>query len=170
MLRKILQEYITQFREAAGSGDPSESLALLDRMTKDLRDKPPAVEDVRSEIHEIVKNGETSISQLVLQAAWACPDPSYSQGLACIVVTESLQALHEPAIELLGEIGDDNAVSAIASAIKYRWSYDEWLNVPKKALFALARIGSPEARAAIRGASSSSEESIRAEAELLLTA
>jgi HEAT repeat protein len=107
-------------------------------------------------------------ASLVLVAAWYSLSQDYVPSLCEIVVSERLADWHEQAIELLGELQSPISVPALVKSLDYRWDYDEWLLVPRKALRSLQAIGTPEAWAAVERARHSGSPQIRQEAVEIL--
>jgi hypothetical protein len=83
-------------------------------------------------------------------AAQRHPSADYTRTL-CAVLDERREHLNgEDVVDALDKSGDSAAVPALRRAITWERDDDEFGQLPRKAVWALARIGTPEARAAIR--------------------
>lgn len=161
MLREQLEEYVSRFQQASRAKDYSMTDQILKEMLKSLKSTPPDVNNILDLLKEILEGRDLPYTSLVFVAAWQNLSQLYVPSLCKIVLTESLNDWHEQAIELLGDLPNADAVAALKAAIDYRWDYDEFLSVPKKALEALSNINTPEAIEVITQASQSSDEVIR---------
>ncbi|MEW4452048.1 HEAT repeat domain-containing protein [Bremerella sp. JC817] len=133
-------------------------------MTRELRATPPSSEEVLALLHVIREQPQYELASFVMVAAWFQLSPDYVPVLCEIVLDTRCNDWHEQAIELLDELRDPASIPALIAAIGYRWDYDPWYNVPRKALQALAAIETPEAIAAIQSATTSDIDLIRQEA------
>jgi hypothetical protein len=83
-------------------------------------------------------------------AALAHPSASYTETL-CAVLEERRDDLNlEDIVDALNEGRDPRAIPTLRRAITWVDDADEFGQLPRKAVWALARIGTPEAFAAIR--------------------
>ncbi|ALF53046.1 hypothetical protein ACX27_09615 [Nostoc piscinale CENA21] len=165
MLSKTIEKYLKLFKD---SSTPTESSRLLKEMKKELEISPPSVSEVIQELEKYASNPDYPVASLVMMAAWSNLSKDYTPILCQILNDESNNGLHESVIELLDGLRDERAIPALSKALTYRWSYDEWLNVPRKSLLALAEIGTPEAKKIIESAAQSPEELISEDANLIL--
>ncbi len=133
-----------------------------------LRTNPPSSDEVSHLLHEIIEKPSMLGASLVFVAAWLNLSQDYVPLLCKIVMADELSAWHEQAIELLGELSNPDAVQALARSLDYRWNFDEWLSIPRKALHSLVAIGTEEALAVVKHAAKSDVPEIRNEAAELL--
>ncbi|MBD2493762.1 HEAT repeat domain-containing protein [Nostoc sp. FACHB-280] len=165
MLSKTIEKYLQLFKD---SSTPSESSLLLKEMNKEFETSPPLVSEVIQELEEYASNPDYPVASFIMMAAWSNLSKDYTPILCQILNDENNNGLHESVIELLDVLRDERAIPALSKALTYRWSYDEWLNVPRKSLLALAEIGTPEAKIIIESAAQSPEELISEDANLIL--
>jgi HEAT repeat protein len=140
MLSDTIDKYLKLFKESPNS---HESSTISSEMRRELQNLPSS--EVIQELEKYALN------------------PKYS-GLN----SENHNGLHENVVEILDKLRDERAIPALSKALTYRWSYDEWLNVPRKSLLALSEIGTPEAMMIIKEATQSPEELIREDATMIL--
>jgi hypothetical protein len=105
---------------------------------------------------------------LVFMSAWFSPSQDYVPILSEMLFSEEMANWHEQSVELLGALASADAVPALTHAIAYRWDFDEWLSIPRKALRSLKAIGTSDALRAIRQELQSEVGAIREEAAELL--
>lgn len=166
MLSDTINKYLKLFKESPNTYVSSK---IGDEMRRELRNSPPSVDEVIQELEKYALNPKHPGASLVMTAAaWCNLSQDYTPILCKILNSESHNGLHENVVEILDELCDERAIPALSKALTYRWSYDEWFSVPRKALQALAEIDTPEAMAIIKDATQSSEELIREEANMLL--
>ncbi|MEG4529779.1 HEAT repeat domain-containing protein [Microcoleus sp. D2_18a_D3] len=165
MLSDTIEKYLKLFKEASNG---EESLRILKEMNKEFEALPPSISEVIQEFKKYVSNPDYPGASFVMSAAWSNLSKDYTPILCQILNNESHYGLHERAIEILEVLRDERAVPALSKALTYRWSYDIWFIVPRKSLFALAEIGTPEAIMIITEATQSSEELIRDDATMIL--
>jgi HEAT repeat protein len=168
MLSAMIEKYLQLFAEAGSRKDTEKCSSLLEQMNQEFRANPPSLDEIAEGLNSIGDNRKPPGASFLLMAAWSNLSSDYTPALCRILDNSDCNAFHEQAVELLQEVGDKRAVPALAKAVSYRWDYDDWLLVPRKALKALAAIGSPEAVAVVKAAMNSSEEPIREEATSLL--
>ena len=157
MLSNTINKYLKLFKE---SPNISSTLKLSDEMRKEFQTSPPSVDEVIKELEKFALNPQYPGASLVITAAWCNLSSDYTPILCQILNDECNNVLHEPIVEILDELGDERAVPALSKALTYRWSYDEWLSVPRKSLQALALIGTPDAMIIIKEATKSPDELI----------
>ena len=165
MLSNTISKYLRLFKE---SPSIHLSLKLNDEMRKEFQDLPPSVNEVIHELEKFASNPSYPGASFIMTAAWNNLSKDYTLLLCQILNDDRTNSLHEPVVEILGELSDERAIYALSKALTYRWSYDEWLNVPRKSLQALAVIGTPEAMREIKEATYSSEDLIREDAKMIL--
>lgn len=165
MLANTIEKYLKLFKEAS---NVRASLTLSDEMKREFQTSPPSVDEVIQELEKFASNPNYPGASLLMTAAWTNLSKNYTSILCKILNDESNNGLHEPIVEILDELGDERAISALSKALTYRWSYDQWLNVPRKSLLALSAIGTPEAMMIIKEATRSSEDLIREDANMIL--
>ena len=119
-------------------------------------------------LHEIIANPSMPEASDVFTAAWFNLSQDYVPQLCTILSDEHLAPWHEQAVELLGELQNPDAVPALVKSLTYRWDFDEWLSIPRKALHSLAAIGTDKAMAIVANAMQSEVQEIRQEAAELL--
>lgn len=168
MLDDLFRDYALRFQIASSAKRLDETLRLLDEMKRTLDNNPPETAEIVRRLEKIASDDGDEFASFVLVAAWSNLSCDYCPALCRILELERCNGQHEQAVELLAEVGDARAIPSLTKAVDYRWSYDEWLNVPRKALQALFAIGTPESLAVIRHAAGSSDDYIRGEAESLL--
>ncbi len=162
MLTDTIEKYLKLFKEASNT---RESSRLLKEMNKEFEAAPPTISEVIQEFEKYVSNPDYPGASFAMIAAWSNLSKDYTPILCQILNNESHYGLHELAIEILEVLRDERAVPALSKALTYRWSYDEWLNVPRKSLLALAEIGTHEAIIILKEATQSFEELIRDDAK-----
>ena len=147
MLADMIKDYMDRFRAASSSGKYTETVAILDDMRTGSRTALPDSAEIATLLQKVLLNPDMPGANFCLMAAWYSLSPDYVPLLCEIVSSKAMAAWHEQAVELLGELSDPRAIPALAKALVYRWDYDEWLSVPRKALDALKAIGTEEALA-----------------------
>ncbi|WP_335041616.1 HEAT repeat domain-containing protein [Nostoc sp.] len=166
MISNTIEKYLKLFKD---SPRPTESSRLLEEMNKEFEASPPSVSEVIQELEKYASNPEDYPGAwFVMMAAWSNLSKDYIPILCHILNDESNNGLHESVIELLDVLRDERAIPALSKALTYQWSYDTWLNVPRKSLLALAEIGTPEAKMIIESAAQSPEELISEDANMIL--
>ncbi|MDZ8093947.1 MAG: HEAT repeat domain-containing protein [Nostoc sp. DedQUE05] len=166
MLRNTVEKYLKLFKD---SPNYRETDRIANEMRKEFDTSPPSVSEVIQELEKYASNPEDYPgASFVMMAAWRNLSKDYTPILCQILNDESNNGLHESVIELLDVLRDERAIPALSKALTYRWSYDEWLNVPRKSLLALAEIGTPEAKMIIESAAQSPQELISEDANLIL--
>lgn len=165
MISNTIEKYLKLFKD---SPRPSESSRLLKEMNKEFETSPPSVSEVIQELEKYASNPDYPGARFIMMAAWSNLSKNYTSILCQILNDENNNGLHESVIELLDVLRDEKAIPALSKALTYRWSYDTWLNVPRKSLLALAEIETPEAKIIIESAVQSPEELISEDANLIL--
>ena len=168
MLDEVIQTYMRKFQAAANERRYGDTLRIGEEMKSQFRADPPAVSEVNRYLDAMAGGYPLPGSDLVFTAVWCNPLRVFQKALCRILESEAAKDFHEQAVELLGEIGDSEAIPALRKALDFRWDYDEWLFVPRKSLRVLHSIGTPESLAIIKQAIASSETLIREEAISLL--
>lgn len=168
MLTTTIEKYQKLFAEASASRNTTLTLRLVEEMKQEFRANPPPVGEVIHGLELIANHGRPPSAEFILSAAWGNLSADYTPALCRILDNPECNAVHEAAVELLQEVGDEQAVPALMKAISYRWGYDQWLQVPRKSLQALAAIGSSEAIDIVKAALNSTEKAIREEAASIL--
>ncbi|GAA4441806.1 HEAT repeat domain-containing protein [Bremerella cremea] len=169
MLSEFLKRYQTRCREASEAKEYSKVTRISEEMTRELRATPPSSDEVLALLRVIPEQPRYELASSVMVSAWFQLSQDYVPVLCEIVLDTRCNSWHEQAIELLDELRDPASVPALVAAIEYRWGYDPWYSVPRKALQALAVIETPEAIAAIQSATTSDVDLIRQEAIDMLT-
>jgi len=167
-LRETVKRFSDRMRTASSEKRYTDTIKILDELRAELRAEPPEESEVITLLQEVYDSKSVSDAQYGFIAAWSNLSSTYVPILCEIVESEECQSVHDPAIELLSEFSDPRAFDVLKKAVSYRWDYDEWLHVPRKALQGLSRIGSPEAVEIIKTAASSQEEEIQNEAVEIL--
>ena len=165
MLTDTIEKYLKLFKEASNG---NESLIISQKMKKEFAASPPSISEVIQELEKYLSNPDYPGASFIMSAAWSNLSKDYTPILCQILNNQSHYGLHELAIELLEVLRDERAVPVLSKALTYRWSYDIWFIVPRKSLFALAEIGTPEAIMIITEATQSPEELIRDDANMIL--
>jgi len=168
MLDELIQDFLPKFQLASKEGRYGDTVKLLEEMKSRLRATPPQPSEVIRYWEAIITGDVLPDTQSSFIAAWYNLSPQYRLPLCRILELERCREFHEPAVELLAEVGDNDTIPVLKKALGYRWDYDPWLSIPRKSLQALRAIDTPDAIAIIRQATESSEEQIREEARLLL--
>ena len=168
MLTEKINSYLQRCQAASAAGKFTETIKLLDEMKTELRSSAPDSDEISSLFRELIANPSMPGASLVFVAAWSNLSQDYVSLLCEVLSTERLAAWHEQAVELLGELSNPDAVQALTKSLNYRWDFDEWLNIPRKALHSLASIGTEKAMAVILTARQSDVLEIRQEAAELL--
>ncbi|MES2788823.1 MAG: hypothetical protein V4719_04315 [Planctomycetota bacterium] len=146
----------------------SEVVRLLDEFRLELRSMPPSVSEIASLLQQVRIDPKMSGASLTFVSAWSNISDEYTDVLCEILTDQNCSQWHEQTVELLAELPNPELVPILTKALGYRWNFDEWNCIPRKALAALFEINTPEAIAAIRYALNSDEQSIRDEAMELL--
>lgn len=167
MLIDLIQETLARCQAASKVGKYAESVQILDELRALFRTSPPSFEDVSHLFQEIIGNPSMQGASLVFVAAWFNLSQNYVPLLCKILSDERLAASHEQAIELLGKLQNPDAVPSLAKSLNYRWDFDEWLDIPRKALRSLVTIGTEEALTVVKHATQSDVPEIRNEAAQL---
>ncbi len=160
MLLETLNDYLRRCQTATGSGVSR----VLDEMKSWQKENPPVPAEVCSLLRKLLSEGDFPATSLVFCSAWSSLSQDYIPILIEILSSESLAGWHEQTVELLAALPSPNAVAALRRALDYRWDYDEWSAVPRKALAALHAIGTPDALSAVKLATHAKEELIRQDA------
>lgn len=167
-LTETLDRFAEKIRAASSEKRFTDTIKILDELRSELRAKPPKESEVVELLHEVSKANSVNDAQFGFIAAWSNLSSLYVPTLCEIVNSKDCQSVHEPAVELLSELRDSRAFASLKKAVSYRWDYDQWLHVPRKALRGLFQIGGNEAIEVIRKAVDSDEEAIRNEATGIL--
>lgn len=165
MLSDTINKYLKLFKE---SPNTRVSSRIDGRMIREFKNSPSSVDEVIQELEKYALNPKHPGASFVMSAAWYNLSRDYVPILCQILNSESHNGLHENVVEILDELRDERAIPALSKAVTYRWSYDEWFSVPRKALQALAEFETPETMTILKEATQSSEELIRDEANMLL--
>ncbi|MBE9207545.1 hypothetical protein IQ244_13625 [Nostoc sp. LEGE 06077] len=165
MLSNTIEKYLKLFKD---SPNYRETDRIADEKKKEFETSPPSVSEVIQELEKYASNPDYPGASFIMMAAWSNLSKDYTPILCQILNDESNNGLHESVIELLDVLRDERAIPELSKALTYRWSYDEWLNVPRKSLLALAEIGTPEAKMIIESAAQYPEELISEDANLIL--
>jgi HEAT repeat protein len=168
MLSNIINNYLTKFKDSSTSGRYADTLTLLDEMRAEFHRSPPKPSEVVDLLEELHSNPRFPGASLVFVAAWFSLSQDYIPLLCEIVSSEELAPWHEQAVELLGELPDPVSVPALTKAVGYRWDFDEWRSVPRKALQSLFAIGTQDALAVVKEANHSDVPEIREQAHELM--
>lgn len=168
MLLQVIDRYMKLFAQAGASRDTTRCSELVQEMRQEFTNNPPTTTEVLEGLALIDRSGGCPESEFILSAAWGNLSSQYTPLLCNILLNEQCKNFHEPVVELLQEVGDESAVPALTQALAYRWKYDQWLHVPRKALQALSAIGSPASLDIVRQAMYAPEEALREEASSLL--
>ena len=145
-----------------------ETINMLDEMTAEFRDSPPGSDEVTSLFRELVSDPAMPGASFVFVAAWYNLSQTYVPPLCEILSSEKLAAWHEQSVELLGKLANPDSVEALTKSLDYHWEFDEWQNIPRKALHSLKAIGTNEALSVIERARYSKAPEIRQEATQIL--
>jgi HEAT repeat protein len=164
MLQETINRFSERMRVASSEKRYTDTIKILDELRAELRAEPPSEDEVVALLQNVYNSKSVSDAQYGFIAAWSNLSSSYVPILCDIVAAEECQSVHEPAVELLSELNDPRAFETLKNAVSYRWDYDEWLHVPRKALQGLSRIGGKEAVEIIRAAANSEDEEIQNEA------
>jgi hypothetical protein len=168
VLQQTIDTYVARFAENAARYDFASSHNLLDEFHAVLRVQPPELTEVIWYFDVLVAGEKLTGHTLAFAAAWHCLVPELCDPLVAVLSCDRCSDFHEPAVELLEALCDERAVPALAMAVTYRWDYDQWLSVPRKALQALGSIGTLRAIQVVRAALSAPEETIRDSAREVL--
>jgi len=101
-------------------------------------------------------------------AAHFHPSPKYLDAACTILECESDFIWHEGLLEILYNIGDEQAIPSIEKVLAYTMSYDIDHEMNLKALEVLASIGTPKSCAIIKACLKSRSHTIRRKAISLL--
>ena len=164
MLEEMINRFSKRIRVASSEKRYTDTVKILDELRAELRAKPPEESEVLVLLRKIYESNSVSDARFGFIAAWSNPSSAYVPILCEMVASEECKDVHEPAIELLCELKDARAFEILKKAVSYRWEYDQWLHVPRKALLGLSRIGGHEAIEIIKAAVYSKEEEIQNEA------
>ena len=93
------------------------------------------------------------------------PDPRYVDVLCHALLRHDLNVSFDDIVVALGEIADPRSVPFLVDAMWWRPDWDEYLQLAKKCVWALARIGTPEAIEALRDAATVGSDILREEAQ-----
>jgi len=164
MLKETINRFAEQIRVASSEKRYTDTIKILDELRAELRAVPPEESEVLVLLREIYESSSVSDAQYGFIAAWSNLSSVYVPILCEMVASEKCKDVHEPAIELLCELNDARAFETLKKAVSYRWEYDQWLHVPRKALRGLSRIDGSEVFEIIKAAVDSEEEEIQNEA------
>ena len=106
--------------------------------------------------------------RLLVEAAAVVPSPKFVDAMCDILLAGTEHEVLERAVDVLIDCPSPRAIPALARALSYELDYDPSHELGKKAIEALAEIGSEEALAHVRRCLSSSVPGLRAEAALQL--
>ena len=98
-------------------------------------------------------------------AATRHPDSRYVPILCSVLQQRDLNVNFEDIVTALDEIADPRSVPFLVDAMWWRPDWDEYLQLAKKCVWALARIGTPEAIEALRDAATVGSDILREEAQ-----
>jgi HEAT repeat protein len=168
MLVNVIEKYLLLYKEAAQSKDRKLTWQINKDMIQEFKISPPPINEVIEELNKIILNPDYPGASLALRAIWSNLSGDYTPLLCQILDNELNQDFHEQIVEILDELADERAIPTLSKAVKYQWSYDEWLSIPKKSLQALAAIGTPEAITIIKDATKMPEDLISEHANMIL--
>jgi hypothetical protein len=98
-------------------------------------------------------------------AAMHHPDRSYVPILCSVLDRQLPEVNNEDVVSLLDGIADPRSVPCLVKAMWWEPDWDEYLQLAKKCVWALARIGTPEAIEALRDAATVGSDILREEAQ-----
>lgn len=168
MLATMIDQCAERCRIASSTKNHAEALKILEDMKTDLRKSPPSADEVSSLLRDVLMNPRMPGASFVFVAAWYNLSQEYVPVLCEILLSRPCAGWHEQTIEILGELANPNAVPALAKSIEYRWEFDEWYSIPRKALQSLNSIGTAAAVAVVEAATMSNIAEIRQEATDIL--
>jgi HEAT repeat protein len=103
-------------------------------------------------------------------AATRHPSASFVPFLSQVLRLHSDQVNNEDIVTALGETGDPRAVDCLVEALRWRPDWDEFHGLAVKAVWALGRIGSPDAIAALGDVAVTGPDKVREAARSQLAA
>lgn len=120
-----------------------------------VRAEMTSPDDLAAAVRTVFVEQDPLLMGFVMGVLSDVQDPALVPVLCEIVDRGDARLGVEDAIEILGEIGDPHAVPSLATTLLSPpiWDFDGYAG--EKAVVALDKIGTPEARAAIRAATSS---------------
>jgi HEAT repeat protein len=124
--------------------------------------------EVAGGLHALLTDRDPIRVMLWLHAAITRPSAGLVGPLCELLSVRDAYLQHEWVAELLGEIGDPRAITALSDACSFDVGGDVFRSLPKRCLQALYEIGTPAALAAIAAQLSSPWPEIRWEASGLL--
>lgn len=148
---------------------PGAHLALFNEYVKEMRSHPYSVDQIYSDLAEVLRMGDKTLAQMVLIAAECKPDRRYVDVLCDILRNAEMSNMHINVCSLLGEIGDPSAVECLRDATVATLDWDNKLEVPKSALEALAEIDTLQAREIIESIAQNGPPMLREEARDILS-
>ena len=151
-LRDFLEGYRSCIQNAVATGQHHTIGRWKDAMHAELERTPPDFGDVLPLLQDVRDNPDAPLATYVFQAATHELSPRYVPVLCEIVDSDRHAAWHEPAIELLGELGAPEAIPALRKALGSGRKTDGFGDVSEAALEALRAIGTREARAVLEEA------------------
>jgi hypothetical protein len=168
MLKEMLVQYHARFRQLSAQGDGLEIVRVSDELCDEIKKLNLSVTALLAELQSLLDERCWEFGEDIVFAAQSNPSNEYVPLLCAILDLAHPRGPNENIIELLTDLEDPRSVPSLVRALDYRHETDAGIQVPIRALNALAKIGTDEAIAAIDAARNSDEELIRDEAELLL--
>jgi HEAT repeat protein len=95
------------------------------------------------------------------RAAFYHPSPAYASLLCEVLARQSDDVNNEDLVDTLAEIADPTSVDCLREAMRWDPPWDEFGQLARKAVWALAAIGTPEAMDVIREAAQDERENPR---------
>lgn len=168
MLRTLIADYDNRLQQLIDERRHLDYEALNRQMGNDLLQNPPSIEEILGELNAAYAQPEHRLARYAFRAASSNLSPEFAPILSQIVLCASCATWHEYALEILEDLPTVATVEPLKKALSYRWDFDQWLSVPRKAMRALIAIGTPESIALVQEAKNSPEHMLRREAFLLI--
>lgn len=106
-------------------------------------------------------SGDWLVFELYVLAAYRHPSRTYTAELCEVLGRQTDEVNSEDIVDVLGEIADPAAVGCLEKTLWWQPSWDEYRQLARKCVWALAAIGTSDAMRILREAASSEDAPIR---------
>jgi hypothetical protein len=117
---------------------------------------------INSLMNQELENKNFDGMQVLVLAALKSPSKVYTHVLCKVLDLASSKINNDDVVDLLDDIGDPESVQSLMAAAKRDWELDEFKHINKKCVWALKKIGTVNARAALNELALNSPKEVRA--------
>jgi hypothetical protein len=142
-------------------GPPQPSYERLQAMIRELRGMGNISDELLEALEEQYSLKNWGGLFRLFGILYSSPDKRYIPILCEMLDAHKDKGIAENVVDILDVIQDERSVPCLARSIDYYEPGDEDRYLNRKVIYALSRIGTPEAVEAIRGARENEDENIR---------